>query len=342
MSHQSTLKFNNLLLIIPKNNYIFTDSLIVDHHIFPTTSKMENTLLYSAILFTFFLVLSINLLLRTRKQRKNLPPSPLSLPIIGHFHLLKQPIHRTLEALSQKYGPVFSLKFGSRLAIIVSSPSGVEECLLKKDIVFANRPHVLSGRILNYNDTTMGTADYGDHWRNLRRISAIEIFSSTRLNAFLGMRKDEVKLLLSRLHRVSIHGFSKVELRPLLFDLTSNIMMRMIAGKRYYGEGVKEIDKAREFREMMEEFIHYTGAATAGDFLPFLQWLDLNGYVNKLDRLSKRMDAFFQGLIDEHRVDRNRNTMISHFLTLQESQPEYYTDEIIKGHVLVNKFSFCL
>lgn len=210
----------------------------------------------------------------------------------------------------------------------------MEECLVKKDIVFANRPHVLSGRILNYNDTTMGTADYGDHWRNLRRISAIEIFSSTRLNAFLGMRKDEVKLLLSRLYRVSIHGFAKVELRPLLFDLTSNIMMRTIAGKRYYGEGVKEIDKAREFREIMEEFIHYSGAVVAGDFLPFLQWLDLNGYMSKLDRLSERMDAFFQGLIDEHRVDRNRNTMISHFLTLQESQPEYYTDEIIKGHVL--------
>ena len=64
-------------------------------------TKMENTSL-------------VNLLLRTRKQHKNLPPSPLSLPITRHFHLLRQPIHRTLEALSPKYGPVFSLSFGSR------------------------------------------------------------------------------------------------------------------------------------------------------------------------------------------------------------------------------------
>ncbi|KAJ6941948.1 hypothetical protein NC652_007894 [Populus alba x Populus x berolinensis] len=47
------------------------------------------------------------------------------------------------------------------------------------------------------------------------------------------------------------------------------------------------------------------------------------------------MDVFLQGLVDEHRDDRDRNTMINRFLALQEEQPEYYTDDIIKGHVLL-------
>ncbi|CAI9770261.1 unnamed protein product [Fraxinus pennsylvanica] len=47
------------------------------------------------------------------------------------------------------------------------------------------------------------------------------------------------------------------------------------------------------------------------------------------------MDAFLQGLIEEHRHNKNGNTMIDHLLSLQESQPEYYTDTIIKGIMTV-------
>ena len=47
----------------------------------------------------------------------------------------------------------------------------------------------------------------------------------------------------------------------------------------------------------------------------------------------------FRGLIDEHRSPSralvNKNSMINHLLSMQKSEPEYYTDEIIKGHSLV-------
>ncbi|KAG6780158.1 hypothetical protein POTOM_013012 [Populus tomentosa] len=146
----------------------------------------------------------------------------------------------------------------------------------------------------------MGTVEYGHHWRNLRRIKALEIFSSPRLTSLFSIRREEVMVLLRRLRGVSKHGnYAKVELRSMLLDLTSNIIMRMVAGKRYYG------------------------------------WVDITGHLKKLDRLSKKMDVFLQGLVDEHRDDRDRNTMINRFLALQEEQPEYYTDDIIKGHVLV-------
>ncbi|KAJ7002565.1 hypothetical protein NC653_007915 [Populus alba x Populus x berolinensis] len=59
-------------------------------------------------------------------------------------------------------------------------------------------------------------------------------------------------------------------------------------------------------------------------------WVDITGYLKKLDRLNKKMDVFLQGLVDEHRDDRDRNTMINRFLALQEEQPEYYTDDIVK------------
>ncbi|MQL41422.1 cytochrome P450, partial [Escherichia coli] len=52
------------------------------------------------------------------------PPSPKPrLPFIGHLHLLNQPlIHESLIKLSERYGPLYSLYFGSMPTIVASTP----------------------------------------------------------------------------------------------------------------------------------------------------------------------------------------------------------------------------
>lgn len=302
---------------------------------------MENTvILYSALLLLF---LNIIIALKfSYTRRKNLPPSPPSIPIIGHLHLIKQPMHRILQSLSQKYGPIISLRFGSRLVIVVSSSEAAEECFTKNDIVFANRPKFLTGKHLGYNYTVVTQASYGEHWRNLRRITAIEVFSSHRLNTFLPIRREEIKRLLKKLLSTgSRQGFSKVELKTALSELTFNIMMRMVAGKRYYGDDVEDEEEARRFRKIIKEAAAYGGATNAEDFLPILKWIDVGDHKKRILRFSRTTDAFLQGLIDEHRTKKpgseSTNTMIDHMLALQESQPEYYTDQIIKGLILVSQ-----
>ncbi|KAI9165642.1 hypothetical protein LWI28_017896 [Acer negundo] len=300
---------------------------------------MEFSLLYTSLSLLIFII-AFKFLLQTRPSKhKNHPPSPRALPILGHLHLLKEPLHRTLQALSEKHGSVFSLRFGSRNVIVVSSSSAAEECLNKNDVVFANRPRLIMGKYIGYNNTTIALSPYGDHWRNLRRLSAVEIFSSSRLNMFLGIRKDEINILLEKLYGVSSNstGFAKVELRPMFTELTFNIIMRMVAGKRYYGEDDGE--DAREFRELIKEMFEYGGASNPADFLPILEWFDYQGLVKRAVSIGKTTDLFLQGLIDEHRkaaaADESRNTMIGHLLVLQQSQPDYYADEIIKGLIIV-------
>ncbi|GLT69339.1 hypothetical protein SLA2020_414970 [Shorea laevis] len=274
---------------------------------------------------------------RTPPTPKHLPPSPPSLPILGHLHLAKKPLHRTFHRLSQKYGQIFSLRFGSCLVVIVSSPSAVEECFTKNDVVLANRPGFLVGKHLGYNHTTVAASPYGDHWRNLRRISSLEIFSTNRLNMFLGIRRDEIKRLLIKLGRNSCKDFARVELKSMFSELTFNIIMRMVAGKRYYGYGedVKDEEKARQFREIMREAFANGGASNPGEFVPMLRWIDHGGLEKRMMKLAKKTDVFLQGLVDEKKGEEEGNTMIHHLLSLQKSQPDYYTDQIIKGLILV-------
>lgn len=86
------------------------------------------------------------------------------------------------------------------------------------------------------------------------------------------------------------------------------------------------------------------------DFLPFLRWIDYGGFKKKINLFSKKLDGLLQNLVDEHREEK-RDTMIGQLLSLQESQPEVYTDETIKGIILViflrsvfnkNKVNLCL
>ncbi|KAK7270958.1 hypothetical protein RJT34_26503 [Clitoria ternatea] len=294
------------------------------------------TLLYLSLV-SIAILLSLKLLFQTRKFR-NLPPGPPFFPIIGNLHQLKKPFHRTFPIISQKYGQIFSLWFGSRLVVVVSSYSLVQECFSKNDIVLANRPHFLSGKYIGYNNTTLAQSPYGDHWRNLRRIVSLEVLSSHRLNSFSDIRRDEIMRLIKKLAQGSRNGFAKVELKSKFSEMTFNTMMRMISGKRYYGEDcdVSNVEEARQFREIIKELVMLAGANNPGDFLGILRWFDFDGLETRLKKISKKTDAFLQGLIDEHRNEKQRaNTMIHHLLSQQQSQPEYYTDEIIKGLVLV-------
>ncbi|PON74908.1 Cytochrome P450, E-class, group I [Parasponia andersonii] len=309
------------------------------------------TLTITLTLITIISLLTIyKLSFQTQKRHsyKNLPPSPPSLPVIGHLHLLKHPVHRTLHRLSQTYGAVFSLWFGSRRVVVVSSPSAVEECFTTNDIVLANRPRLIMGKHIGYDYTILATSPYGDHWRNLRRIGAIEIFSSSRLNLFRGIRRDEIGRLISRISLRAGQGSGKVELKTVFSELTFNVIMRMVAGKRYYGDDVTD-EEARQFREIMSAIFENSAADNPEDFVPVLNWIP-GGYEKRAERLGKKTDLFLQRLVEEHRTNkkdhqdqdqdqdqdhRSSKTIIDHLLSLQESQPDYYTDKIIKGFVLI-------
>ncbi|XP_031109276.1 cytochrome P450 81Q32-like isoform X2 [Ipomoea triloba] len=287
-------------------------------------------------IYIFVCVILVFLLALKRLSRKtyhNLPPTPFpKLPILGHLHLIKLPLQRSLHQISLKYGPIFTLQLGVRRVVVVSSPSAVEECFTKNDVVLANRARSVAGNYLTYNYTTLTSSPYGDHWRNLRRICALEIFSTTRLNSFKSVRQDEVKILLQKLVQTSPRGFGTVELKSKFSELSFNIILRMTSGKRYFG--LDEDDKeAMEFRGFIKEV--FMRGREVLDFLPFLRWIGYKNLEKNMKKLSERFDSFLQGLVDEHRHDKSRNSMIDHLLSLQESQPEYYTDEIIKGLMMV-------
>ncbi|KAM3342122.1 hypothetical protein P3S68_027088 [Capsicum galapagoense] len=307
-----------------------------------TMEHIFTLFLYAPLLLALYIITKHFL----RKLRNN-PPAPfLTLPIIGHLYLLKKPLQRTLAKISNSHGSVLLLEFGSRKVLLVSSSSAAEECFTKNDIVFANRPRLMSGKILGYNFTSLVWCSYGDYWRNLRRITSVEMFSPHRLQMLHGIRVDEVKSMVKRINSFAM-AEKCVDMKSMFFELMLNVMMRTIAGKRYYGENVEDIEEATRFREMVQETFRIASATNVSDFLPALKRL-----VRKLEKslvaLQQKRDEFMQGLIKDCRksmekegtvtdseIERKKKSLIEVLLTLQEKEPEYYKDETIRSLMLV-------
>ncbi|KAF5740636.1 isoflavone 2'-hydroxylase-like isoform X1 [Tripterygium wilfordii] len=295
----------------------------------PRGLSMEASI-YSFFMLFIFLYFFTKLFLQ---YNKNLPPSPgVSLPIIGHLYLLKKPLHRTLADLSKRYGPVLFLQFGSRPVILVSSPSAAEECFTKNDTIFANRPKLLGGKHFGYNYTNVLWAPYGQHWRNLRRIASLELLSTHRVQMFSGIRIQEVRSLVHRLFGGTKGGeFQTVEMKSMFFELTLNFMMRMVCG-----ENQASAEDAKRLIEIVKETFELSGTTNFSDFVPVLKWIGTNSIEKRMVSLQKKRDLFTQELIEELRRKKNSTakTMIDVLLSQQEIEPDYYTDEIIRGMVL--------
>lgn len=125
-------------------------------------------------------------------------------------------------------------------------------------------------------------------------------------------------------------------------------MMRMIAGKPYYGETAADLEEAARFREIQTETMRVGGKSNLGDYLPFIRWIGGQKRLeNDMKEVQRKRDEFMQHLIEEHKTKMNsqtdcrlplkegRKSLIEVLLSLQQTEPEYYTDEIIKGLMLV-------
>nr|ATG29957.1 CYP867E3 [Taxus chinensis] len=245
---------------------------------------------------------------RTTRRQNLKAPRPPSWPIIGHLHLLRQqkrPLHRILSSLSESYGPIMHLQLGFRPLLVISSSDLAKQCFTTNDKAFASRPRLSKGKHMGYGNKNFSQAPYGSFWRNLRKMCTLHIFSATRIESFKQVRVEEISALIRSLFDSCQREGTPANIKSRLSDLTFNIMLRMVASKKL-SEAVysEDLQEARHFKDTIEEAFLLVGAFDVGDYLPFLNWLDLQGLKSAMKKLQKKRDAFLQKLLKDHREKR--------------------------------------
>ncbi|PRQ17175.1 putative cytochrome P450 [Rosa chinensis] len=258
---------------------------------------------FSLALVAIFLILVYRWSFTTLS--KNSPPSPPKLPIIGNLHQLGLQPHRSLEALSQRCGPLMLLHFGSVPVLVVSSSEAASEIMRTHDLNFSNRPKsvILEKLLCNYKD--VASAPYGEYWRQVKSICVLNLLSNKRVRSFRAVREDETKSMIDEITKHS--SFSRVvNLSEMFATLTNGVICRVALGRKYSSADC--VEGGQTFKELLLEFGNLLGTFSIGDFIPWLAWLNrVNGLNAKLDRVAKQFDDFLDKVIQDHKDDRSRS-----------------------------------
>jgi hypothetical protein len=141
-----------------------------------------------------------------------------------------------------------------------------------------------------------------------------ELFSARRLQSYEYIRSEEVLALLRDLHRgATAAGAGRaLVIKDYLSTVSLNVITRMVMGKKYLEKEVRDESGARittpdEFKWMIDELFLLNGVLNIGDSIPCLDWMDLQGYIKRMKKLSKMFDRFLEHVVDEHSEQRRRD-----------------------------------
>uniref|UniRef100_A0A0D3H119 Uncharacterized protein n=1 Tax=Oryza barthii TaxID=65489 RepID=A0A0D3H119_9ORYZ len=281
---------------------------------------MEPSALATLLSMALAAFLLLGLIKRKGSRRGyNLPPGPTPWPVIGNFNLIGALPHRSIHELSRKYGELMLLRFGSFPVVVGSSVAMARLVLKTHDAVFIDRPRTASRKHTTYGYADITWSPYGAYWRQARRICVTELFSARRVASFEHIRADEVRALVRGLFAAASSGRSgAVHLnRDHLSTLSMNVITRMVLGKRFFSEGADAaegpVSTLSEFKWMLDELLLLNGVLNVGDWIPWVDWMDLQGYVRRMKKVGKMFDAFMEHVLDEHSERRRGRVGVKAF-----------------------------
>uniref|UniRef100_A0A803PIM2 Cytochrome P450 n=1 Tax=Cannabis sativa TaxID=3483 RepID=A0A803PIM2_CANSA len=255
-------------------------------------------------------------------KQVNLPPSPPRLPIIGNLHQIGEPVDRSLRDLSQKYGPLMLLHFGSVPTVVVSSPDMVKEIAKKHDVVFSDRFNTRASDILFYGGKDIVFASYGNNWRQARKLCVQEMLSSKRVLSFQSVREEEVSSLVSKIRQVCLNGDDgAVNMCEMLIRTSNNIMSRCILGRCYSCEEKEyqeeEGNKVIFCETLMKKVIAQLTAFRVGDFFPCFKWVEeVRGFMRSLKFTLGELDTFYNQVFEERKAMKASENGVKDFVDI--------------------------
>lgn len=215
-------------------------------------------------------------LVYTRWRARDLPPGPPPMPIFGNIFQLGPALHTSFARLAKTYGPLMSLKLGSQLAVVVSSPEMAKEVMKTQDRFFINRSNPAGFDVHGNREVSMGwLPGNSSRWKKLRRICKEHLFSHQALHASKDLRQEALRRLAGR---VSASCGGAMDVGEATFATMSNLIFVTLFSREcdpvHYGK----------LHEHVNAIARCIGLPNVSDFFPVFAPLDPQGLRRKLGR----------------------------------------------------------
>ncbi|KAJ9564025.1 hypothetical protein OSB04_009185 [Centaurea solstitialis] len=272
-----------------------------------------------------------------------LPPGPYPLPIIGNlFEIGKKP-HMSLASLSKTYGGLMTLKLGSTITVVVSSPEFAKEMLLKHDLSFSSRWVIDTSRGGNHNLFSIFWLPVGDQWRRLRKLTKEHLLSVQQLDAGQPLRMEKIQALVDYVHECFTTR-KPINVGRVAFTTTFNLLSNIM-----FSTDMVRYDslESQEFKDAVSSLVEVLGKPNLADYFPFLKPLDPQGLHREANFYMEKSMAILDGMVEQrlqeiakspsHAVS-STNDVLDLLLDLnRKNESEFSRDTMI--HLLFDLFS---
>lgn len=225
--------------------------------------------------------------------------------------------HQKLAHLATSLGAkrLMALSLGPTRVVISSHPDTAKEILAGS--AFSDRPIKASARLLMF-ERAIGFAPAGTHWRHLRRIAAVHMFSPRTVNGLEGLRRRVADEMLVRVG-VEMEERGVVGLRGVLqMGSLTNILESVFGGSGSCRFG--------ELGQMVKEGYELISTFNLEDYFP-LGFLDFHGVKRRCHKLAAKVNSVVGQIVKErknmisrenHSTSENSNDFLTALLSLPE------------------------
>ncbi|KAF8054037.1 hypothetical protein N665_1355s0019 [Sinapis alba] len=278
-------------------------------------------------------LLCYSLFFKKPKDGFELPPSPPSLPIIGHLHLLLSgSSHKSLQKLSSRYGPLLHINIFNVPVIFVSSASVAYEIFREHDVNFSfcGTPPIHESLLVG--SSGFFTAPYGDYWKFMKKLMVTKLLGPQALERSHGIRDYEGERFYASLLDKAVKNES-VEISKEVMKFTNTIICKMVMGRSCNEENAE----AERVRDLVTESTALTMKIfVANMFHKPLKKLGITLFRKDIMSVSCRFDEVLERILEEHEKkkdyddDQDMDLMDVLLETCRDENAEY---RITRNHI---------
>lgn len=261
---------------------------------------------------------------------KNIPSGPIGLPIVGSFPFLTHYPELTLDYWAKRYGPMYSLRLGNQLFIIVSDPIIAKDLMVTNGAVFSSRKEMFLKSQTIFAGRGITATPYNEKWRKHRRIASYWL-NKTAVDSYTNVLDYEATVLVRDLYTYGKAGSDPINPQPHAGRCSLNNMLTIAFGIRT--DSLDHPLVARALK-LSREFMNCTGpVSNLTDFVPLLQHIP-NFMTTRGKKLHADLVETYGGLIKEVEVKMKNgedvpDCLVKTILQTQQEEELDFTDMAI-------------
>lgn len=281
--------------------------------------SFHNLSTFTIIETSLFALVGVLLLVKlVQRLTVKLPPGPFAWPIVGNWLQFKNGLNpQNLAEFAKQYGDVCMLQMGQRRVLVVSSPEMAKEVLQTQGAEFGSRARNLVFDMTTGKGSDLVFADYGEHWRKMRRIATIPFFTNKVVQQSRHGWEEEIALALSEIKQMPGATTSGVIVKDRLQLMMYNIVYRMMFCRRFEGLDdplYEELITLNLDNNRLAQSFKYN----YGDYVPSFKPL-LKGYLKEVWETNQRRLFFLRdAFLNERKKQTGEKIGVDFFLEAQQ------------------------